>query len=555
MTRSSRSSVTRARAPRRRVSSLGRSARRWATACGPSRSSRRRSSRRPAPRPEPAGTASASRRSSISNVGDRADLVVAFNEQVLYSRIDQARCGRALLLDRRQVGSRRGRQDPRGLRQGARGLLRARLRRAGDPDRGETLKLVENPQRGKNMWVVGCCAPSTSRDLDFAEDEVRALRAPAQGRRRDRPAEPPSCSRPATPGGSSTSTSASRFRARRATRAMVVMNGNAAVAWHAMAAGIEVCSMYPITPATSASHYLAAVFHKVGGFVHQAEDEIAAVGFAIGLLLRRQDRAHHHLGARPGAQDRADRPGGDGRDPARNRERAARRPATGLPTKVEQGDLLPRLLGSPAMRPRSCMAPSSIEECFHFMITARKLAESFRMPVIVLSDANLATGSALFPAPDPPEDWLAPPVDQSPWNGGTRRPTTGTETGLSQRPIPDRRAGPTCSRAWPTTSRARSPTSRPSTSAPCEMRSRKLAALQQTPQARRGHGDAEGDLLVVGWGSTPGAIEEAVDRIRADGTESRPAPALPLAPRARAQGDLRPLRKVMTVEINYSDDP
>ena len=68
---------------------------------------------------------------------------------------------------------------------------------------------------------------------------------------------------------------------------MVVMNGNAAIALGAMAAGIEVCSMYPITPATSASHYLAADFHHAGGIVHQAEDEIAAVGFAIGASFRR----------------------------------------------------------------------------------------------------------------------------------------------------------------------------------------------------------------------------------------------------------------------------
>jgi 2-oxoglutarate/2-oxoacid ferredoxin oxidoreductase subunit alpha len=49
-----------------------------------------------------------------------------------------------------------------------------------------------------------------------------------------------------------------------------------------MASGMEVCAMYPITPATSASHYLSEVFEQVGGMVHQAEDEIAACAFAIG---------------------------------------------------------------------------------------------------------------------------------------------------------------------------------------------------------------------------------------------------------------------------------
>ena len=57
--------------------------------------------------------------------------------------------------------------------------------------------------------------------------------------------------------------------------AKVVMNGNEAVGMGVMAAGIEVCSMYPITPATSVTHYLSEVIESSGGMVHQAEDEIA----------------------------------------------------------------------------------------------------------------------------------------------------------------------------------------------------------------------------------------------------------------------------------------
>jgi 2-oxoglutarate/2-oxoacid ferredoxin oxidoreductase subunit alpha len=80
-------------------------------------------------------------------------------------------------------------------------------------------------------------------------------------------------------------------------RQLVVMNGNQALGLGVLAAGIEVVSMYPITPATSVSHYLARALPRVGGCVHQAEDEIAAIGFAHRRQLRRQDRLHHHLGA------------------------------------------------------------------------------------------------------------------------------------------------------------------------------------------------------------------------------------------------------------------
>ena len=65
------------------------------------------------------------------------------------------------------------------------------------------------------------------------------------------------------------------------TEALVVMNGNEALGMGALASGMELCAMYPITPATSVSHYLAEVFSKFGGILHQAEDEIAAVGVAI----------------------------------------------------------------------------------------------------------------------------------------------------------------------------------------------------------------------------------------------------------------------------------
>jgi 2-oxoglutarate ferredoxin oxidoreductase subunit alpha len=88
------------------------------------------------------------------------------------------------------------------------------------------------------------------------------------------------------------------------------------------------------------------------------------------------------------------------------------------------------------------------------------------------------------------------------------------------------------------------------------MRSRKMAVLQQTLKTPQLHGPGSGDLLVVGWGSTRGAIEEAVDRARAEGLGISSTHLSFLSP---LQPGLKELfagfRKVMTVEINYSDDP
>jgi len=86
------------------------------------------------------------------------------------------------------------------------------------------------------------------------------------------------------------------------------------------------------------------------------------------------------------------------------------------------------------------------------------------------------------------------------------------------------------------------------------MRSRKLAVFQSTLMPPEIHGDAEGDLLVVGWGSTQGAIEEAVDRARAEGQKVSTCQLTflsPLEPGLKAI--FSKFGKVMTVEINYSD--
>ena len=86
------------------------------------------------------------------------------------------------------------------------------------------------------------------------------------------------------------------------------------------------------------------------------------------------------------------------------------------------------------------VAPATIEECFHVVVLARRLAEEFRTPVLVLTDANLATGVAPFPRPKVDPAWLAPPADTTPWPAGLAPYDWNPETGLSTRPIPRSRA-------------------------------------------------------------------------------------------------------------------
>ncbi|MCB1051534.1 MAG: 2-oxoacid:acceptor oxidoreductase subunit alpha, partial [Acidobacteria bacterium] len=229
-------------------------------------------------------------------------------------------------------------------------------------------------------------------------------------------------------------------------------------------------------------------------------------------------------------------------------------PSTGLPTKVEQADLLAALFASPGDAPKIIIAPSTIEECFHFMVTARKLAEDFRMPVFLLSDANLATGVQPFKRPEPDPAWLSPPLDQSDWNREVAPFDWDETTGLSQRPIPGQRDGMYVLTGLAHDRRSRVAYESSINQHASAMRSRKMITLLESLNPPQIYGDPEGDLLVVGWGSTRGAIEEAVDRQRAAGAK---VSAIHLRFLAPLEPGLKPIfqrfKKVLTVEINYSD--
>jgi len=491
----------------------------------------------------------------VRSMGDAADLVVSFNEQVLYSRIDQnaLRAGTVLLIDNKWAEN----DDPE-VRDAYQKALKdfhlAGYEVRDVPIHAETSVITENPRRGKNMWVVGMLCALYNRDLDLAMREVKAL---FEAKRKGQAVIDMNHQLLAAGHAWAVENFDTRYdiAVEKQDEAVIVINGNAAVALGCMAAGIEVCSMYPITPATSASHYLAADFHHAGGIVHQAEDEIAAVGFAIGASYAGKTAVTITSG--PGMALKTEFLGlavmSEIPLVVVNVQRGG--PATGLPTKVEQGDLLSSLFGQPGDAPKVVMAPSSHEECFHFIVTARKLAESFRMPVFVLTDANLATAQACFPRPQLNEEWLSPPVDQSPWKEGEPAYAWDPETGLSRRPIPGQLGGTYVLTGLAHDEQSHIAYESAINQRAMAMRSHKMAALLKTLKPPEIYGDEDGDLLVVGWGSTRGAIEEAVDRVRRDGHRAGFVCLRFLSPLEPGLAEIfSRYRRVMTVEINYSDD-
>lgn len=490
----------------------------------------------------------------VTNMGDTADVAVAFNEQVLYSRTDKDafREGSHIFIENKWASS------PQESIRKAYATALAEFRSYGYdlheiPMEEECLRHVSDAKRGKNIWVLGLLCALYDRDLNLAREEIERKLA-------RKGAEVVEKNFTLLQAGYDWGLANLTFRfivpVRPSKEAMVVMNGNQAIGLGAMAAGFEVCSMYPITPATSASHYLASVFKEAGGFLHQAEDEIAAIGFAIGTSYAGKTALTITSG--PGLALKTEFIGLAvmAEIPLVIVDVQRGGPSTGLPTRVEQSDLLAALFASPGDSPKIILAPSTIDECFHFMITARRLAEMFRTPVIVLTDANLATGVQPFPRPKVSEQWMAAPVDMSPWDKSVAPYEWDPKTGLSQRPIPGQKDGQYILTGLAHDEKSHVAYVSKINQRTHEVRSRKLATLQRSLNPPVPNGDPEGDVLVVGWGSTRGAIEEAVEKIRQEGEKVSSLHLRILSPIEPGLKDiLSKFKRVITVEINFSDYP
>jgi 2-oxoglutarate ferredoxin oxidoreductase subunit alpha len=490
----------------------------------------------------------------VSNGGDETDLVVAFNEQVLLGRVSagELKPGATILLEDMW----RQHREPKIAESYARTV--EKLREAGFrvyelPLDKACAKLVADPRKGKNMFVLGILCEIYSLDGKIAHDQV----ARTFGKK---DAKVITVNQGLVDAGRAWAAEHIDFKfripAQPVTEAQVVVNGNTALGLGVLASGMDICSMYPITPATSASHYLSECFERVGGMVHQAEDEIAACTFAIGASYA--GKCAVTITSGPGYSLKQEAIGlavmAEIPLVVINVQRGG--PSTGQPTKAEQADLLTSLYGSHGDAPKVVMAAASIEDCFYSVITARKIAETFNTVVVLLTDASLATAQQPFPRPQFSPDWLAPPVDQSAVPAGALPYDWDAVTGIARRFVPGQPGG-----AHTVTGLAHDRASKVAydpdiNEEGLKHRSLKLAALQKTLRTPEVFGPAQGELLIVGWGSTRGAIEEAVERARAEGLAVSSLHLKYIQPMASGVRDiLRGFKRVMTVESAFCDNP
>ena len=302
-------------------------------------------------------------------------------------------------------------------------------------------------------------------------------------------------------------------------RHQVVMNGNEALGYGLIAAGVRFGAGYPITPWSDIMELLRRELPKYGGAFIQCEDEIASISMAIGASYAGRVAVTGSSG--PGISLKTEALGWAvmAEMPLVVIDVQRGGPSTGMPTNVEQSDLNIACFGGHGDSPRVVLAPTSVEDCFYTAIEAVNIARNFSTPVVILTDQAIATRIEAFAEPhlehicqDISPDF-APVADHKPYDlsrpdGITRHVPPGTRiqsgiypvvTGLEH----DELGHPTGS-----------PKLHQQMTAKRRNKLRKLASGLPRPKT---YGPDEGHILLVGWGSSQGPIREAVDRARGVG--------------------------------------
>lgn len=335
------------------------------------------------------------------------------------------------------------------------------------------------------------------------------------------------------------------------------MIGNEAIALGALAAGSRLMSAYPITPASEIMEYLIKKLPKFGGTVIQTEDEIAAATMAIGS---------NYGGARaftasagPGLSLMMEALGLSGmtETPLVVVDTQRGGPSTGLPTKQEQSDLMAMLYGTHGEIPKVVIAPSTGEEAFYDMIQAFNIAEELQLPVILLSDLQLSLGKQTVE----PFDYSKISInrgklkmDELPELEDKQyfKRYEVTEDGISTRVVPGQKYG-----IHHVTGVEHNEEGKPSEAArnrkeQMDKRFRKLQHVHFDTPVFKDAPNEEADVLLVGFGSTKGVLEEIRPMLDAEGIKTNHAHIRLIYP--FPVDEMKPLinhaKKVIVVENN-----
>jgi len=360
----------------------------------------------------------------------------------------------------------------------------------------------------------------------------------------------------------------------------MVLNGNQAVVAGALAAQCRFFAGYPITPASDIMEGLAKELPQVGGTFLQAEDEMAALAAVLGAsyggaraMTATSGPGFSLMTELIGLSSMAELPA-----VIVDAQRAG--PSTGMPTKMEQSDLSFALSAGHGDTPRMIVAPANVADCYNMIIMAFNMAERFQMPVLFLTDQSLTARvesverSVFQPAE------LQERIQEHSASNGSNGATNGSNgAGAKEQILVGAGAEAHEYARYSYTASGISPISTPGAGATAyiatglehdehghpdyepedhtammEKRFRKLdTAAQELPPPER-YGDENATIGIIGWGSTEGTIQEAVDRARAGGYSVASLHLKILSPLSdRTISDfIHSVQKVIVPECNYS---
>ena len=342
----------------------------------------------------------------------------------------------------------------------------------------------------------------------------------------------------------------------------LLMTGNQAFALGAAAAGCKFLAQYPMTPASSIMHWMVAHSRSLGVVVKQAEDELAAIHMAIGASFAGVRAMTATSGGGFCLMVEALGMAGMTETPVVVVEAQRSGPSTGLPTKTEQGDLNLMLGAGQGEFPRAILAPSNPQEAYTAMVDAFRLAEDFQTPVLVASDFHLSENHMTVDRSEVTFDVPIPSLFTVPPNGHEYKRYQYTPSGVSPRAIPGQpglqvvagsdehdEKGHLISDV-----RAGVPRWLSERQRMMDKRMTKLLGLAKAVPPPVLEGPADAPLTFVAWGSTVGAVRDAMEELAAQGTKTNllrfPA-VYPLDPEAVRAAFAR-TKRTLLVEANYS---
>jgi len=434
----------------------------------------------------------------VLSAGDEADFLVAFYQHSYLDNVGFLKDGGVLLYDADQV-------QP--------DLEDKRFVYVGVPVTGLTVEALGGTakDKGKNIFVLGLIAAIFHLDTE----KLRGLIRERFGGKNESIVNTALMAFQAGYGYPVGNLLATRYefelRPQRGV-GQLTMDGNQALAYGFIAAGVRYGAGYPITPWSTVMEILRSELPKYGGLFVQAEDELAAVSLALGFSYAGYLSVTGSAG--PGISLKTETIGWASMAEIPllvvNVQRGG--PSTGLPTNVEQSDLYQAIFGSHGDSPRVVLAAATVEDCFYVALEAARIARKYSTPVFVLSDSSLATRIEAFDEPDlktlmkdPHPDLSPRPIGYKPYplDHITRHAPPGSRMIEGKYPVVtglehDEMGHPTGRASLHMAMTAK--------------RRRKLQELAAEIPFPEVYGEPRGHTLIVGWGSTFGPIREAVDR-------------------------------------------